>query len=890
MHLFEATALWDRTLATANEDERAERARTKLREAFLDFRERAAALADEIPQDLRLLTVHDVTHIDALWEIADLVLGEHYEINPVEAFVVGSAFLLHDLGMSLSAYNEGIDELKQHPDWEDITAAILRRQLERLPKPEEVKNPNPDVERLAKEQLLRNLHAKHAETLATCSFRHRSNDPDYHLLEATDLRQALGRLIGQVAYSHWWPIDKVAENFDRRIGSPVFCPREWRIDPLKLACLIRVADACHLDARRAPGFLRALRKPMGAAEEHWLFQEHLQKPDVEHERIVFSTSRPFPRDESRAWWLCYDMLRSADRELRDVDSLLRDTGRIPFATKGVAGCDDPSRLQKHIPTEGWEPIDVQIKVTDVASLVRKLGGKELYGDDPTVPLRELIQNGADAVRALRLAEDKSADWGAIHVELEEIDGKDVITVMDNGVGMSREVLCGPFIDFGTSYWGSALMVQEHPGLMRKGFASTGKYGIGFYSVFMWGSRVEVVSRSSRAGPADTLVLEFNEGLQSRPILRRAGEEEQRSEVGTTVRVWMDRKVDSNGGLLSGVVVDDHNFQHQQAKAPSQLQRLCAWLCPASDVDIYVKANKTPLGKAVIANDWKTIGGVELLDRILGDSDFHETSRTELCERLGATMRPVESEDGQIFARLAIRVFREMNKDRWIQHRAIGVVTAGAFRAFALGDIAGIVLGRATTASRLQAAIDVPAGCLASWASQQAEIIQTLAISDEAKKDLAGDVRGFGGDTRSLPIALGIDGWMTFDEIAQKTWPDEVVVADENSWSLAKREHVTAILLPNVLAVASGRNVSSFTFGCGHQSKATHEHWRFHCGTLEGAVLEALAKAWNTGLQQVLDASELHSDEHEVVTQIGKKGDGDKINDEGASIIRNPSKL
>jgi nitrogen fixation/metabolism regulation signal transduction histidine kinase len=103
---------------------------------------------------------------------------------------------------------------------------------------------------------------------------------------------------------------------------------------------------------------------------------------------------------------------------------------------------------------------------------RHLGGEELYGDDPTVPLRELIQNGADAIRARRLADDKDSDWGAICVKQETVDGKDVITVVDNGVGMSREVLCGPFIDFGTSYWGSALMVKEHPGLMRKGFAST----------------------------------------------------------------------------------------------------------------------------------------------------------------------------------------------------------------------------------------------------------------------------------------------------------------------------------------------------------------------------------------------------------------------------------
>ena len=340
-----------------------------------------------------------------------------------------------------------------------------------------------------KEQLLRNLHAKHGEILATCAFRHRSTDPTYYLIEDTDLRQDLGRLIGQIASSHWWPIEKVAEQFDRRIGAPVFCLQKWRIDPLKIACLVRVADACHLDARRAPGFLRAIRKPKGVPEEHWVFQEHLQKPDIEQERIVFSTARPFPRNESRAWWLCYDILKMADRELRDVDSLLRDKDRMPFEVKGIAGVDEPARLRKHIPTDGWEPIDVQIKVTDVATLVQKLGGYELYGDDPTVPLRELMQNAADAVRARKIIEGKESGWGKITVDLSNDGDDEIISVKDNGIGMTRDVLCGPFLDFGTSYWGSQLMVQEHPGLMKQGFQSTGKYGIGFYSVFMWGDRI-----------------------------------------------------------------------------------------------------------------------------------------------------------------------------------------------------------------------------------------------------------------------------------------------------------------------------------------------------------------------------------------------------------------
>ncbi|WP_428981592.1 HD domain-containing protein [Nonomuraea composti] len=69
------------------------------------------------------------------------------------------------------------------------------------------------------------------------------------------MRSTFGQLIGKIAASHWWDIERVASEFYTvEIGAPVNCPDEWTVDALKLACLLRLADAAHLDARRAPGF------------------------------------------------------------------------------------------------------------------------------------------------------------------------------------------------------------------------------------------------------------------------------------------------------------------------------------------------------------------------------------------------------------------------------------------------------------------------------------------------------------------------------------------------------------------------------------------------------------------------------------------------------------
>ena len=55
--------------------------------------------------------------------------------------------------------------------------------------------------------------------------------------------------------------------------------------------------------------------------------------------------------------------------------------------------------------------------------------------------------------------------------------------------MSRRVLVDYLLDFGSSFWTSEGVKQEFPGLIGKGMPHTGRYGIGFFSVFMLGDFV-----------------------------------------------------------------------------------------------------------------------------------------------------------------------------------------------------------------------------------------------------------------------------------------------------------------------------------------------------------------------------------------------------------------
>ena len=95
----ENSDLWRTTLAARENDEHpAERER--LRTAFLRFRANASHLAWEIRRDLPNLTIHDITHLDALWEVSSTIAGDSYSLTPTEGFVLGGAILLHDLDVS----------------------------------------------------------------------------------------------------------------------------------------------------------------------------------------------------------------------------------------------------------------------------------------------------------------------------------------------------------------------------------------------------------------------------------------------------------------------------------------------------------------------------------------------------------------------------------------------------------------------------------------------------------------------------------------------------------------------------------------------------------------------------------------------------------------------
>ncbi|MFA3837998.1 HD domain-containing protein [Streptomyces aureus] len=815
-------------------------ARDRFKRALLDMEDRASQLANEIARDLPDFTQHDISHTYALWEIANHIAGPELRLNPAEAFVLGGAILVHDLAMSRAAYQISGQSIRSRREWPDALANEIRAHKGRPPHPAELASPPEDLAAKADAFLLRSLHAEIAEALPMASWETLDQSTAY-LINDPEIRQAYGRTIGRVAASHHWNSDEVTKNLAAPVGAPAFAPIEWRVDTLVSACLLRTADAAHLDASRVPDMLAAVRNVSPASKDHWLFQSRIQRPYLNNGRLVFTAPDGFGADEMSAWWLAYETLSMVDEELRNTDSILSDNGRSTLSARGVANVESPRAFSAVAPCRDWEPVEAKIRVGDVASLVRRLGGNELYGENWTIGLREIVMNASDAVKAREsLAAYRGARpfLGRVTVWLEQHETDIWLSCSDNGIGMSPSILGGKLLDFGSTSWLSADVVRENPGILASRFEPSGRFGIGFFSIFMMGDRVQVLSRPVSGGPSDTWVLEFSHGVEHRPILRKALIEEQLDEPGTTIRVRLDegicesdRQGDAQVALLKAQV-KRAGWSTVEKCAPVTLMR---YLIPASAVDLWVSdyVGGQHFQSAVSQNEWVTMDGTKLLRRIFAlpetnlttdgpeeDEDdegwFGKDRAEEIAIKMGGRLELVHDDEGQPAGRISLFDPEMMEED--FTYPTASMVTAGPARTnTTLASTAGILLGKPYGAAR-DAAVPVASySSFGSWVDSQLATLNRLSegSSDGWAVVPAEMAWRFDRDGHQLRCWLTKEGWLTYPELTD--WISrrrEFVIAEPYSLhvDVGSDTHM-ADLKDNVISFPEDRKV--FLTGDSH---------------------------------------------------------------------------
>ncbi|CAA2141967.1 ATP-binding protein [Hyphomicrobium sp. ghe19] len=804
--IFERTSLWVKAFGDRNATHQEQRERLKT--AILEMRKRTIPLVAQIHHDLPGITVHDITHLDALWEVADTIAGPSFELNPVELFVFGASVLLHDAGMALASYPGGLTSIKQTPEWKDVAAAYEKRAFG--------KEDSKSLEQRTLFITLRKLHANQAESLIEISHARPGTEEKLFLLEDTSLRNGYGMSIGKIAASHHWDHSRLTDALERVVGAIPGLPTEWTVDEVKVACLLRCADAAHIDSRRAPTMLYALSDPKGESARHWNFQNKLHQPTRVADKIVYSSGQPFTVSEAPSWWLCYDTLRMIDVELRNCNAILEDASSASFEAKYVSGVESPKLLARHVRVSGWSPIDAEVRVSDPVRLARTLGGKNLYGDDPVPPIRELLQNAVDAVKVRRKQEDRANLWGNVKVSIEpDASGQVWLLVDDNGVGMSERVMTGPLIDFGNSLWSSDLLQEEFPGLMSKGIDPVGKFGIGFFSVFMLGKHIKVISRKYNTGDADTRVLEFDD-LSHRPLMRAAQVGELPRDFNTRIAVKLEPKAINKVSQRPSSVRDLNSY------TPPMDDRLLELI---AGVDVEIELSNKLTGREITHHaEWQTTNPETFLSEVLATQE--ENERRELIRIHAPLVRTLKDCNDHVVGRAAM-LLKGRNSYRTPQP----LVSVGGFcysgvyasrlyvGSSSMSRIAGLLRGTTDDVSRATAWATVDEKTMGAWASEQGKLIDR---SKFRVKDLVGFSRrilSVGGDPGELKFGYAGGTFQDFSEFRN------LVRANEEIYVLLKSErfddkfklypfedlttlYFTTPIVPNlmVLSIDSGESI------------------------------------------------------------------------------------
>jgi molecular chaperone HtpG len=122
-------------------------------------------------------------------------------------------------------------------------------------------------------------------------------------------------------------------------------------------------------------------------------------------------------------------------------------------------------------------------------------------------LRELISNASDALDKLRFEQVTHPDLveGELHVRIDVDREKRTLSIIDNGIGMTRDEVVrniGTIARSGTKEFLSALKASDKKELPPE---LIGQFGVGFYSAFMVADKVVLVTR--RAGERGATVWE-----------------------------------------------------------------------------------------------------------------------------------------------------------------------------------------------------------------------------------------------------------------------------------------------------------------------------------------------------------------------------------------------
>lgn len=488
-------------------------------------------------------TLHDGDHLLRVTEIIALIAGTTINsLNSVEISILILAAHFHDIGMApsheeLEIYLASDDFLyfretwiANHPNYTELTSSLSGGKLSSVG----LTRARISLDEMDQAIITGYLRQIHAE----------KGIDNFEKKYAQDKRLDFAGIniapyVAKICKSHAIDANQITPtngfNYDEAIG-------HLKINMAYLAVLLRLGDITDFDRERTPDVLyNSIHFTSPVSIQEWEKHRAVVGWTIESNIIRYSMQFDHPVYEN----IARNFLNVIDQELQHCHSICN---AFPASFQQykleIPPVTDKSRIGPK--NKSYISFDLSFSLSR-NEIVNLLLTHNLY-KSPSVCIRELLQNSADAIR-LRGAQfvEAGTHWTEGKINFEHYvdeEGIEILKCTDNGCGMDESIIRNYFTKVGKSYYQSPEFLQKRIHLRKYNadFDPCSQFGIGFMSCFMIGDKIEIFTkRDFGPGISYGKPIEVEINGTGGIITIREGKDSQ--PIGTTILIHSRKKPD-----------------------------------------------------------------------------------------------------------------------------------------------------------------------------------------------------------------------------------------------------------------------------------------------------------------------------------------------------------
>lgn len=491
-------------------------------------------------------TVHSIEHIDEMLKIVEWLIPDitKEKMTYAEWLMLTLAIYFHDLGMVVTK-----DEF-EHRD-ETGFKEYKEKVLENTEEFEYEECAKERGDSFLYQEFVRENHAARIRQWIEGKNARNLGEAEAVCQEIEDILKNLDKMfkadLAMICESHHK--DDIEDFSKYKVKKMYGNTENEKVNLNYIAIILRTADLLHITRDRTPSVARRLinvSNPVSVLEwEKQMAVRAVRPKDQRNEEGVVDNSKQKDTIEITAY---FDGAETAEAYF-GLSSYLQYTRKelakcceiVEKAQKreGAVGYEFPWREvdESQIEVNGFEKKKLQFTIAQ-DNILQLLVGHTLYNDSSVV-VRELVQNGIDAVRLQTEYEKRNGkDYSQGKVWVEWNSVKRQLSFWDNGTGMAIQDVENYLLKVGASKYRDEVVKKQFPN-----FTSISHFGIGILTCFMVANDIDIVTSSDEQEEANSINLRKVNGSY---LLRKMDKNELDVRIkqhGTMVKLYVRSDVD-----------------------------------------------------------------------------------------------------------------------------------------------------------------------------------------------------------------------------------------------------------------------------------------------------------------------------------------------------------